>query len=55
VITDELINYLDRLYRDVSPEPSMTDREIWMHRGAVGVVRNLKLLRDKQRETVLGD
>ena len=55
VITDELIQYLERLYRDVCPEPTMSDRDIWMHRGAVGVVRNLRLLRDKQRETVIGD
>jgi hypothetical protein len=55
VITDELLDYLERLYQDRCPDPKHTDREIWMNRGAAGVVRHLRLLHKEQREHMLGD
>lgn len=54
-IEDGLLDYLQRLYPDVSPEPSLTDREIWINRGSVEVVRHLKHLHNIQRENILGD
>lgn len=55
VITDELIDYLDRIYPDVCPEPSISDRELGMRMGAIQLIRGLKRVREKQRETVLGE
>lgn len=54
-IEDGLLDYLQRLYPDKAPEPSQSDREIWMNRGAVGVVRHLQMLHKEQRENMLGD
>jgi len=54
-IEDGLLDYLQRLYPDKAPEPDETERQIWMNRGAVGVVRHLKLVYDQQRENMLGD
>ena len=53
-ITDELLDYLQRLYPERSPEPEMTERTIWMNRGAVGVVRHLTAIHKEQRENMLG-
>lgn len=54
-IEDGLLDYLQRLYPDQAPEPNQSDREIWIHRGAVGLVRHLKMLHKEQREHMLGD
>lgn len=54
-IEDGLLEYLQRLYPDTAPEPHQNDREIWINRGAVGVVRHLTLLHREQRENILGD
>lgn len=54
-IEDGLLDYLQRLYPDTCPEPSQTEREIWMSRGAAGVVRHLRMLHKEQRENMLGD
>jgi len=54
-IEDGLLDYLQRLYPDKAPEPDETERQIWMNRGAVGVVRHLKLVYQQQRENMLGD
>jgi len=53
-IEDGLLDYLQRLYPDEAPEPDETERQIWMNRGAIGVVRHLKLVYDQQRENMLG-
>ena len=53
-IEDGLLDYLQRLYPDKAPEVDETERQIWMNRGAVGVVRHLKLVYDQQRENLLG-
>lgn len=53
-IEDGLLDYLQRLYPDRSPDPDETDRKIWMNRGAVDVVRHLKRLHKEQRENMLG-
>jgi len=54
-IEDGLLQYLERLYPDRSPEPDDTERKIWMNRGAAGVVRHLRMLHTEQREHMLGD
>jgi hypothetical protein len=53
-IEDGLLEYLQRLYPDQAPEPNQTEREIWMNRGAAGVVRHLVRLHKDQRENILG-
>lgn len=53
-VTDELLDYLQRLYPDRSPEPAQPEREIWINRGAVGVVRHLAAIHKEQRENMLG-
>lgn len=52
-VEEGLLDYLQRLFPDLCPEPSQSEREIWMNRGAVGVVRHLKLLLEQQRENML--
>lgn len=54
-IDDKLLEYLEQIYPDRSPEPDETDREIWIKRGAVGVVRHLRRIHDEQRENMLGE
>lgn len=52
-VEEGLLDYLQRLFPDLCPEPSQSEREIWMNRGAVGVIRHLKLLLEQQRENML--
>ena len=49
-IEEGLLDYLQRLYPDKSPEPDEDDRKVWMNRGAVGVVRHLRRIYEEQRE-----
>ena len=55
IIDKGLLDYLQRLFPDVSPEPSQSEREIWINRGAAGVVRHLSLLHKDQQNNILGD
>lgn len=52
-IEDKLIEYLEKVYPDRSPEPDDTDREIWINRGAVGVVRHLRRIFEEQRQNLM--
>ena len=54
-IDDFLMEYLEKLFQDQSPEPDQDERKIWMNRGAVGVVRHLRSLHQQQRENMLGN
>jgi hypothetical protein len=54
LIDKTLIEYLERMYPDVSPELSMTDREIFFRRGAVDVARTLRRIYTEQNEDILG-
>jgi len=54
-IEDGLLEYLQRLSPDVAQQPSKSDREIWINRGAAGVVRHLQMLHKEQRNNMLGD
>ena len=49
-----LVDYLDRMYPDVSPELNMSEREIFFRRGAVDVVRTLRRIYAEQNETFEG-
>ncbi len=52
-IDKQLLDYLGRMYPDVSPEISMSEREIFFRRGAVDVVRTLRRIHDDQNENIL--
>ena len=54
LIDKALIEYLERMYPDVSPELSMTEREIFFRRGAVDVARTLRRIYSEQNEDILG-
>jgi hypothetical protein len=54
-IEDGLLDYLQRLYPDKCPEPAQSEREVWMNRGAAGVVRHLTMLHKDQRENMFGE
>lgn len=54
-ISQELIAYLQELYPDKAPDPSVIDRELWVNVGGVRVVRHLKQLFDEQVEHQLGN
>ena len=53
IIDKSLVDYLDRMYPDVSPELSMSEREIFFRRGAVDVVRTLNRIFSEQNEDIL--
>lgn len=53
VIDKVLVEYLEQMYPDVSPELSMSDREIFFRRGAVDVVRTLRRIYAEQNENIL--
>lgn len=54
-VDKQILEYLEKLYPDKAPEPDDTDREIWMNRGAVGVVRHLRRVYNEQTENMLGN
>lgn len=53
MIDKTLIDYLSRMYPDVSPELTTSEREIFFRRGAVDVVRTLKRIHDDQNDNIL--
>lgn len=53
LITNELIDYLDRAYPDKMPDAYHNEHELGMRMGEIRVVRHLKHLRDKQQRNVL--
>ena len=53
-ITPELIQYLDKLYPDVFPSNSLSDRDLWIKAGQVNVVRHLKKVHHEQVLASLG-
>jgi len=53
IITKDLIEYFDRIYPDVSPELTISDREVWFKRGSVDVVRHMKGIFEDQQDNIL--
>lgn len=43
-----LLEYLERLYPERTPEPDWDDRKIWMEVGARKIVRKLRSIYDEQ-------
>lgn len=54
-IDERLVEWLEQMYPDRAPEPEWTERELWMARGAVGVVRNLRDRVEQQNENMIGN
>lgn len=53
LIDKKLIQILDELFPDRCPEPTQDDRQIWMARGSVEVVRLLKRVKEYQDSAFL--
>lgn len=53
-ITKELLEWAEKTFPDRCPEPSMSDREIWMASGAAKVVKKLRSLFEEQQRNLLG-
>lgn len=53
IITKDLIEYFDRIYPDVAPEMTVSDRDIWFKRGAVDVIRHMKRLCEDQQNNIM--
>lgn len=53
-VDDVLLAYLEFIIKDVAPELSQSDREIWFNRGRVDVLRHIRHLHRVQRENMLG-
>lgn len=49
------VEWLEKIYPDRAPEPEWSEREVWMARGAVGVVRKLRDLVEQQNENMIGN
>lgn len=52
-ISSELIEYLEKMYPDQVPLPSMGDRDIWIKVGQVEVVRKLKFEQERAAKKAL--
>ena len=52
-ISDELLAYMERLYQDKAPDIDASERQIWVNRGEVGVLRHFRRLHSDQRENML--
>jgi hypothetical protein len=60
MISQELINYLEKQFPDKSPDLNDNERKIWFKAGQSSVVSHLKkILNDKEnnilKETIIGD
>lgn len=53
-ISDDLLEYLQRVFPDKCPDLTATDRKVWYDAGAVSVVRHIAKLHEEQRENMLG-
>jgi hypothetical protein len=49
----ELLNYLDENYPEQSPDPSWSEREIWMKVGERRVIRNLLMIKKVQDDSLM--
>lgn len=54
-VSEDLLQFLERVYPDKVPERSDADRLIWIKCGEVGVVRYLRRLYEDQHEEQLGE
>lgn len=52
-VTPELIEYLEALYEDRSPDLNDADRKIWFRAGQVDVVKHLRRVFEEQQENIL--
>lgn len=50
----KLLEYLELLYPDKCPDPSMSDRELWQTCGAVQLVRHLRSVYQEQQNLERG-
>jgi hypothetical protein len=53
IVPQELLQELDRRFPDQCPDPSMSDRDIWIAVGARKVVNLLKREFDRQNDNIL--
>lgn len=47
-VSKELIEYLEKVYKDQVPRITATEREVWRQVGTVDVVRHLRALHEDQ-------
>lgn len=52
-IPNDLIEALDALYPERTPDPQWSDREVWMRVGERRVVRTLQRIFDEQNRNIL--
>lgn len=55
VIPKDLLDALDKRFPERCPDPSWSDREVWVRVGERQVVRFLKRMFDQQNENVVRD
>ena len=53
IITQELIDYLQRKFPDQCPNISDSDRKIWTDTGASLVIKHLQRVKEDQEENIL--
>jgi len=54
IISEHLVEYLQKAYPDRCPDIDDEDREIWFHCGAVSVVKHLqRLLTEQEKKNIL--
>ena len=52
-VPHDLLEDIEKLYPERTPDPHMTDREIWMAVGRRQVVRNLRSIHEDQQENIM--
>jgi len=52
-VAPELLSYLERIFPDQCPDPSASEREVWMKTGEAQVVRHLRHLQKEQEQEAL--
>lgn len=50
-ITKALLDWVDSLWPDRAPRGDESERDVWIHAGAVSVVRRLKVEAERQKGT----
>lgn len=53
-VSRELVRYMSTLFPDRAPDPSETEREIWMAVGAARVIRKLAHMEEESHKALLG-
>jgi hypothetical protein len=53
IVTNDMIEYLEHMFKDKCPDITTSDRQVWFDAGSVHVVKHLKHLKIRQEANIL--